>query len=318
MLSRVAERVYWFARYMERIESSARLLMVNSNLHLDLPRRVKIGWDSLVDITGIPQAFYERFQNADERNVARFLLTDRSTGSSIAGALALARENARTTRDIMPAEVFELVNDLYLLVQDEAGAAVARNRRQQFLVEVIRHCQELNGLIGGSLAHNTTRDFIVIGRSLERADMTSRIVDVGSGDLLKTPAERSRSGDVEALEPFENVLWMNVLRSLNAFQMYRQHVRERVSGPDVVAFLLQNGLHPRSVVRCLATLDDRLEGLPRNDRARAAAAAAQRRVWEADFAALPSAELHEFIDELQRHLAGIHEAISATWFLPRH
>jgi uncharacterized alpha-E superfamily protein len=317
MLSRVGERTYWLGRYLERIESTARMINVNANLLLDLPRSVKLGWATLIDITGSNEQFFERFQNADERNVIRFLLSDESSPASISTALQLARENSRTTREILPSETWEQINDLHLYVADAVSGAVARAGRQPFLQNVIRRCQQLHGLLDGGLAYNTTRDFIALGRQLERADMTTRIVDVGTGNFLAIHAHTRTREELDTPEPFDSILWMSVLRSLSAFQMYRQHVRERVNGADVVGFLLQNALHPRSVVRCLTEMQKTLEGVPNADRVQRAVGAAQKLAWSADIEELLGEPLHTFIDQLQLAFAAIHEAIAVSWFLPR-
>ena len=104
MLSRVAERIYWQARYLERAENTARLLSVFSTLLLDLPPGTKLSWLSLVEITGTDRAFDEKYKQANERNVMRFLLLD--SASSLLNTLKNTRENARTTREIMPLEAF--------------------------------------------------------------------------------------------------------------------------------------------------------------------------------------------------------------------
>jgi len=316
MLSRVAERTYWFGRYMERIENTARLMTVNAQLLLDLPRGIRLGWESLIDITGLNEAFFDRYQVADERNVVRFLLSNAEIGSSIAGALRQARENVRTSRDMLPSEVWELINDLFLYVNNHVESAVARRNRQSFLVETISRCQQLTGLIEGGLAYNPTRDFIIIGRSLERADMTTRILNVGTINFLATHSDARNTHDQDMLEPLDNALWMSVLRSLSAYQMYRQHVRERVNGQDVVAFMLQNGMHPRSVVRCLSRLDTYFENLPNSDHARLIVSRGQKLIWDIDINDLLDGGLHDFIDELQRVFAAIHDCVAATWFLP--
>ena len=113
MLSRAAERMYWFGRYIERVENTARLINVNTNLMLDLPK-VKYIWGSLISITGYEEQFANRFSTADERNVIKFLLEDESC--SIRKSVTMVRENARTSREIMPNEAWQKVNELYLYV----------------------------------------------------------------------------------------------------------------------------------------------------------------------------------------------------------
>ena len=309
MLSRVAENLYWMARYIERAEDTARLLSVNSHLMLDLPGRLPLGWAPLIEMTGSLEAFTARHTDFDERNVVHFLCADTENDISIISALASARENLRTTRDVVPREIWEEVNQLYLSVVDHAEHGVSPRRRDSFLKSVIRGCQALTGLIEGTLSHGPARTFIELGRQLERADMTTRIVDVRSASLLPQ--------NPEELLPFENLQWMSVLKSLTAYQMYRQQVRLRVRGPDVLRFLLQDPNLPRSIVCSLETLGHELNLLPRQDRPAATVSLVRADVVDADIQALahsPS-KLHAFIDELQIGFAAIHDTLSATYFV---
>ena len=116
MLSRVAQNIYWMARQIERAEDTARIINVNSNLLLDLPRNTTFGWLPLIFIVGAEKLFFEKDPNrlADETTVLKFLISDRDHPSSIISSLAAARENLRTTRDTVPQEVWEQVNGLYI------------------------------------------------------------------------------------------------------------------------------------------------------------------------------------------------------------
>ncbi|MDQ7728605.1 alpha-E domain-containing protein [Halomonas sp. SpR8] len=309
MLSRVAENLYWMARYIERAEDTARLLSVNSHLMLDLPGRLPLGWAPLIEMTGSLETFTARHETFDERNVVHFLCADPDNDISILSALASARENLRTTRDVVPREIWEEVNQLYLSVADHAENGVSPRRRDSFLKSVIRGCQSLTGLIEGTLSHGPARTFIELGRQLERVDMTTRIVDVRSASLLPQ--------NPEELLPFENLQWMSVLKSLTAYQMYRQQVRLRVRGPDVLRFLLQDPNLPRSIACSLETLGHELTLLPRQDRPSATVSLVRADVVDADIQALahsPS-KLHAFIDELQIGFAAIHDTLSATYFV---
>lgn len=309
MLSRVAENLYWMARYIERAEDTARLLSVNSHLMLDLPGRLPLGWAPLIEMTGSLEAFKARHDVFDERNVVHFLCADADNDISILSALASARENLRTTRDVVPREIWEEINQLYLSVVDHVENDISPRRRDSFLKSVIRCCQTLTGLIEGTLSHGPARTFIELGRQLERADMTTRIVDVRSASLLPQ--------NPEELLPFENLQWMSVLKSLTAYQMYRQQVRLRVRGPDVLRFLLQDPNLPRSIACSLETLGHELALLPRQDRPAATVSLVRADVVDADIQALahsPS-KLHAFIDELQIGFAAIHDTLSATYFV---
>ncbi len=312
MLSRVAERIYWLGRYMERSENIARLVNVNSNLLMDLPRGVRVGWGSLIDISGTGSYFRRGdTELADERTVVRFMLADKENPASLLNSLSWARENARITREIMPMEAWELINDLYLLVKDNVTKSVARRERIKILHQVIASIQQLTGLLAGCMSHNIGYDFIRIGRNLERADMTTRIVDAGSANLLP-----HLSGGEDVLEPYDNILWMSVLRSLSGYQMYRQQVQDRVNAEDVVTFLLQDSIFPRSVSHSLGELETCLRKLPNSDEPLRAAASARRKIKTAEIPRLLESGLTEFIDILQVDIADIHYQIARSWFLP--
>jgi len=164
---------------------------------------------------------------------------------SLLNMLAMARENARTTREIMPTEAFEEINNLYWFAREKLGKGVSRGPRHELLEEIIASCQHLAGMLSGTMSHNDAFNFVRLGQYLERADMTTRIVDVGSGKLLSS-MELDSSANAE---PFENILWMNILRSISAYQMYRQHVKNRVNAEDVVVYLLQDEEFPRVLFR---------------------------------------------------------------------
>lgn len=312
LLSRVAERVYWQARYLERVENTARLLNVFSTLLMDLPKGTKLDWYSLIQITGTEKAFAARYKQQSERNVFKFLLSERN-GFSILDNLALARENARTTREIMPTEAFELINNLYYLGKENGDKAIARGPRHELLEGLIADCQQITGLLSGTMSRDEAYCFIRLGRSLERADMTTRIVDVGSGNLLE-PIQQDQA-EADAHIPFENILWMNILRSQSGYQMYRQHVRERVSGEDVVRFLLQNEQFPRAAAHNLTTLTKVLKNLPNSSKVKWQVDKTRRLVNNGDIEALLNKGLLQYIDELQKAIAAIHFKIADTWFL---
>jgi len=314
MLSRVAERIYWQARYLERAENTARLLSVFSTLLLDLPQGTKLSWRSLVEITGTDEAFFAKYKLANERNVMRFLLLD--SASSLLSTLANTRENARTTREIMPLEAFEQINDLFHYAKDRAADSISGASRNDFLDEIISNCHEISGLMAGSMSRGEAYSFVRLGRSLERADMATRIIDVGSGNLL--PEIGTAKKQPVANEPYENTLWMNILRSLTAYQMYRQHVRHRVNGEDVVRFLLQDNDFPRSATHALTTITKVLVHLPKNSKATRQVNKTLRITKKGNINKLLDAGLYQYLDDLQIEIATIHGCIADTWFLPNN
>ncbi|MCB1714852.1 MAG: alpha-E domain-containing protein [Candidatus Competibacteraceae bacterium] len=311
MLSRVASNLYWTTRYLERAENTARLINVHGNLLLDLPRNTaSVGWDALLSIIGSADAFFEHYRVANETNVIKFLVSDEDNPSAILSALRAARENLRTTRDVVPREAWEEVNDLYLAVQDQLLVkGLNRRVRYDFLKYVIRSAQLITGLLHGTMSHGTTYNFMRIGCYLERADMTSRILDVRSANLL-------RQADEVDLTPFENIQWMSVLKSLTAYQMYRQHVRLRVQGGDVLNFLMRDEEFPRAILYCLQRIGFCLQGLPKNSAATQVLQHSIQQVSAADVHALAQNKsgLHQFMDELQVQLAELHNSINNTYF----
>ncbi|SFB79035.1 Uncharacterized conserved protein, Alpha-E superfamily [Marinospirillum celere] len=309
MLSRVAENIYWLARYLERAEDTARLISVNSHLLLDFPARTRLGWDSLIEITSTAETFDALYDTRDETNVLQFLCGNQQYPGSILSSLAAARENLRTTREVMPRSSWEEVNRLYLEVRKQVATGILPRNRDAFLKKVIRSCQVVTGLLEGSLSHTQVKTFLEMGRHLERADMTTRILDVRSANLLPKTAEE--------LTPFENLQWMSLLKSLTGYQMYRQQVRLRVRGPDVLRFLLQDKVFPRAVAFCLRQISQSLAQLPRHEEVQPQVDELVKLLIAADVDALAvePENLHAFIDELQLGLNELHLAVVNTWFV---
>ena len=309
MLSRVAETLYWFGRYVERAENICRIVDVNAKLLLDLPRGIAPGWEPLIAITGSRDEYLQRFGDFGERNVLRFLIGDENNSGSLLSSLHLARENARTMRDYLPREIYELANELYLYARDELNAGLSRRGRYGYLKHLQRGTQSISGLLLGAMNHDAGYRFLVIGRVLERADMTTRIIDVRSASLL--PEETS------GLRPFENIQWMSVLKSLTAYQMYRRKMQMRVRRADALRFLLLDDEFPRSFHRCVLTADANIDCLPHSDEPRRQLARVARLASSADTDLLAGSNeaLHEYIDELQLGLSEVHARMLAAHIL---
>ncbi len=306
MLSRVAERLYWTARYLERAENTARLVKVYSYMMLDLPHGVGLNWHQLVEFSGAHEHFDKNYRSAGERNVIKFMLSDTDSQGSLITSLAMARENMRTTRDLVPSEGWEHVNELYLFAKKKLCGKTLPKDRYEFLSEIVMRCQQITGLLAGTMSHGAAYQFVRIGRNLERADMTTRMIDIGSATLIAPGVE---------LERLENRLWTYVLRSLSAFQMYRQYVRRRVLPEQVLAFLLQDTVFPRAIGHTLGEIAACFEQqLPNNEEPLRAVLRLQRLVADANMEKLRAEGLHEFIDELQREFGNLHQQISGTWF----
>ncbi len=308
MLSRVAENIYWLSRFVERAENTARIVTVNANLLLDLPKGIAPGWRPLIDITGTTELFEEHHKDYGERPVVRFLLADEHNPGSILSALAAARENCRTIRDFVPREVWELLNELYYYARDQLPKGMTKGGRHTYLKYVILGCQSITGLLSGTMLHDQGYDFLHLGRFLERADMTTRIVDVRSANLL--PEETTE------LRPFENIQWVSVLKSMTGYQAYRRSEQVRVQRGYVLRFLLQSPAFPRSVSHCVDALRLSLERLPRGDAPLRVVGRIKRHLEGVEPWLLSQSQLHAFVDELQVAIGELHSEIAKTWFLP--
>jgi uncharacterized alpha-E superfamily protein len=272
-----------------------------------LPQHVRPGWASLIAITGSDALFHEHYSQADETQVVKFLLADDANPGSILSSCRWARENARSVRDIIPREAWEQINELYLHAQSHALEGLSARWRFSFLNEIILRVQQIAGILAGGMSHDDGYEFMVIGLNLERADMTTRIMDVESSNLAHPAA-------AEALRPFENILWMSVLKSLTAYQMYRRHMQAAVKSDDVLKFLLQNRQFPRSFYFCLIEVTECLQRLPRSAPVLAVLPPLKHRIDTAQPEMLEQEALTPFIDELQIELGYIHAAICATYF----
>ncbi|MCU0758106.1 MAG: alpha-E domain-containing protein [Steroidobacteraceae bacterium] len=313
MLARVVENVYWLARYLERAENTARLVNVNTNLVLDLPAGFAPGWMLLVDISGGREVFDAlggRAEDANtERRVVRFLLSERQNAGSLVSSLRMAHENARTLREVLPSEVSEQLNEFYAEFTRDIANGINKRTRFEFLKQTVLRLQTLAGQLDGTMNRNDAFTFLQIGRNLERADMTSRIVDVRSAQLL--PAETPE------LRPFDTVQWMSVLKSLSGYQMYRLRMRSRVRRADVMQFLLRDDQFPRACGFCLERISDALRGLPRSAEVLALLDDAARFLGVANLETLDQAGLHELVDRLQLEIQGIHDGIAKSYFPSR-
>lgn len=305
LLSRVADAAYWTGRYLERAETTARLLRCHTDLFLDLPRSVGLGWWPLLAVLGTGEQFGRNHRHATEDVVVGHLACATEDSSSIVASLAAVHENLRVTRPVMPAEAAEVLNELHGHVRSTAPAAIERPTRIEWLTGVIRRCQTLNGLLLDSMSHDDCFSFFTLGRQLERADMTTRVLDVQAGVLM------GRGGD--AVDPYADVCWASALKSINAFEGYRRRFTS-TSAADTIAFLLRDPQCPRSVSACVIEVSRRLLELPRHDEAMAASASVENTLREADIDGLVDGGLHDHLDVLQAAIAEVHRAIDRTWF----
>lgn len=304
MLSSVADRLFWMARYLERAEDTARLANAYTQFILDIPRGAEPGWHSLVDIIEGQAAFELRYKNYNERNVMKFLIADADNPGSILHSVKAARENVRTTRDVLPEQCWELINELYLFVNANARDSLTRRMRFGFLDQVLAQSVQITGLIESSLSRDHAYRFMRIGRHIERADMTSRVVDVATATVRD---KRNETDD-------GNWIWGHMLKSLSAVTAYRRQVGPMVDADDVVNFVFKDPEFPRSIFCCLSTLRRDTRELKNNDAVEKLAVSMSRKLGRFEASKISLQELHTYIDKFQEQLNRLNYLVYQSWF----
>ncbi|NJO79638.1 MAG: alpha-E domain-containing protein [Cyanobacteria bacterium RM1_2_2] len=310
MLSRVADSIYWLNRYVERAENIARFIDVNLNLLLDAPVVMTEQWEPLIKTTGDLESFKQRYGEATADNVIHFLTFDQHYSNSILSCLRLARENARSVREIISSEMWEQVNTFYLMVKD-ASQAQPVSQLPSFFAEVKMASHLFAGVMNATMSHNEGWHFGQLGRLLERADKTARILDVKYFILL--PAVNYVGTALDELQ------WIALLKSASGYEMYRKRQR-RISPTDVAKFLILDREFPRSIQFCLLEAEDSLHqigGSSVGSWCNTAERTLGRLRSELDFITIEEviqSGLHEFLDHIQIELNGVGEKVFETFF----
>lgn len=295
LLSRVADAVYWMARYIERAENVARFIGVNLNLQLDLPLAPAHQWQPLIDTSGDTEAFKERYGAASQVRVIEYLAYDNENPNSIASCLRLARENARSVRETISSEMWAQVNSMYLQIQTQRSLPEPERMLDAFR-EIRLGCHLFQGLADATMSHGEAWHFLRLGRKLERADKTSRILDVKYFMLL--PSAR----DIGT--PYDDIHWSAVLKSVSGFEMYRKKFG-RITPSDVVDFLVMDTEFPRAVRYCIHCASESLHAITGSPPGAFSCTSEQlmgQLVAELDFTSVDSVirgGLHEYLDRLQ-------------------
>ncbi len=314
MLSRVAESIYWMARYVERAENLARFIDVTLNVILDQPHTVDQQWEPLVRTTGDEEYFREHYGTATADTVLHFLTFDAEYPHSILSSLAGARENARTVREAISSEAWEQLNEFYHFVRDTANGGISGPDQMEFYLGVKQHSHLFNGILDATLPRGKGWHFANLGRLIERADKTSRILDVKYFTLLP------RIQDIGTT--LDDLQWSAVLRSVSAFEAFRKRYHT-ITVHRVVEFLVLDVSFPRSISFCVNHADESLHqivgsplgsysNLPEQLMGRLKAQLAY-----ADVDTVINQGLHEFVDHLQSELNHIGGAVHETFFAMR-
>lgn len=307
MLARLAENLFWAGRYVERAEDTALLLDVTYHALLESrPEEAHQAWADLLAVLHSTAAFETRHDEVSAKAVSDFLVLDVDNPGSISASVWRARENARSVRELISTELWQTVNDFALdLRARDLAADLERNPHELYGMVKLR-CQTIYGVASETMPRDDGWRFMMLGRMLERAEMTCRLLNVRYAQL-----ERRTTTSYD---------WVSVLKSAGAFEAYRKTHRATVDPGLVVEFLLWDDTFPRSVLFCLRAAEHGLARLCGGDPTRPGARS-QRLLGRIraeleyrDISDLLDEDLHEFLDRVQEQVWAVADAVADEFF----
>ena len=257
MISRVADHCFWFGRYVERSESTARTLAASMSLALDAELPPAHVWRPIVVVSGEEDRFLARLAGDDDDHpawgdaelVQRFMTWDEDNGVSLIRSITGARWNASSIREVLSLEAWEAVNELHLWARDPAAETQYAHHRDGFYRQVRRSTQLTLGLLRSTMLHDEPLDFVWLGVLLERVSQTARMLDVHHHAFTNLPRQH---------ELIETALWLSVLRALSGSEAYLKRAAGRISSEGVARFLISEDAFPRSIAYCVHSAYSRL------------------------------------------------------------
>jgi len=305
ILARHAEALFWAGRQLERAEHVTRAVDVcNRNAMHHRQNRALAEWLLLVEALGLNQQFKEADLPMESPAIVGFLFADGSNAGSVVSSVSQLRENFRTVRDRVPVELWEEANRLYLSLHRNNAMQPLHTEPFELFSSVRRGCQAMTGVVAEAMPRDEGYAFFVIGRMVERAIMTCRMI---------------RFGVLDEHDVFDA---STLLRMVSSLQAYRRHEGYDDDSMSLAAFLLQAEEVPRSVLSCLRQADSRLEPL----QARAPGIAPARRVSGRmrsllEFGDVEGSLEHDagtYVMEVEAELVQLGSAISGHAFNPGH
>jgi uncharacterized alpha-E superfamily protein len=309
MISRVAEHCFWMSRYLERAENTARVLDVNQTLLLDLDVPPEQRWRPVLIISGV----YDMPGEPESEAVQNYMTWETANLSSIAASIGAARENARVIREVISAEMWERMNYYHLWLHGPTARALYDGNRSEFYAQIRRINQLIHGIADATMAHGEAWEFFRLGKYLERACQTARILDVKYHILLPTPAHVGT--------PVDHAHWIAILTSCSGYEPFHKKLQPHADIAVAVAdFLIFEPQFPRSVVCCLSECEQAehaISGRP----AHTCGNEAERRLDDllgwlrgSDIAEVIRAGLHESLTKVVNGVHDIGDAIHRCYF----
>lgn len=309
MLSRLANSFFWMERYRERAENIARLIDVNLNLNLDLPQNANRQWAPLVHTTGDWDLFESKYEVADEKNVLEFLTFDTGNPNSILSCLAQARLNAQSIRQTLTTDMWSELNTLYLFVSKAASQKRSTKSAYEFFTRIKRHCNLFTGIFEVSMTHDEAWHFGRMGSLLERADQTSRLIDIKYFILLP-------SVDYVGT-PYDDILWAALLKSASGFEMYRRRWGQ-IHPRHLLEFLVLDTQFPRSIDYCITEAEKSLRAISNGEQERSDPEKRldqlKNHLQNLQAEEIISDGVHEFMTIIKQEISAISNGINTVFF----
>lgn len=318
MLSRVANTLYWMVRYIERADNLARLIDVNQQQLLDSEQldseRLREFWRPIILSTGDEDLFYETYEYAGSHEVIRFLTDHPENPNSIVSCIALARENARMVRDQLSDDLWQELNDLYLFSRSQEAAVLLRIDPSRFYQNTRRAAFTINGIATSTTRRSQGWEFMDLGRHLERADKTTRFLDITSYLSPESEETENSANKAAALH------WTAILRSCGAIGAFRTE-RLGFTPLEVIGFLVFSVDFPRSVRYCVDHIDTslhRISGTPRGSYSTIAERVSGKLLSQLNFGSPDEVfekGMHSYLDNMQSLFNQIGNEIFETYVL---
>jgi uncharacterized alpha-E superfamily protein len=310
LLARYADCIFWLARYVERAENLARILDVNETFSRD--SRGGQNWRSIVQLNSDEKRFFATYDTASVHSVANFYVIDSENPTSILSAIRYARENARTLRPLISTEMWVQLNMFYNRLVGLRAADLAPGKLAALFAAIKEACQTHTGITEGTFFRDQGWYFYQIGRYIERADQTTRLLDIKYHLLLPSPSDVGSPVDVSQ--------WNALLRSAAGYHAFRRLHAASATPARVAGFLLLNPAFPRSVHHCVREVGQLLGevksryALRRGNDVAEELDRLQAVLATLDVSTILSRGLHEFLDTIQRQLIAVTRELSTAFF----
>jgi uncharacterized alpha-E superfamily protein len=309
MLSRIADSLFWMARYMERTDGMLRMLKINLITALDRSGQANFNWQPVLKIfTSLPAEEVERLSlNSDE--VLRYMIFNKENDNSIRSIVGKARENTRGAQDHVTKEVWESINGFYHKLNDpDLEKAIARGEQIVMLSSLINQYLHFTGVTEVTMPRGQGWNYLNLGKFIERGVITADILDIKFSNMSNDLAN-----------PSDVPYWRNLLLSLNCYELYLKRYQGSLDGQNVADLAILNAQFPRSLAYCLFRLDRTIQHLAdeypeSSDQVKKIIGRLRAKVEFADVESISGTGLHTFLTEMKLNFYQFSNALGRTYF----